>query len=470
MTSLQSGTRSMATRWYAPGLLLLLLAAGFPALAAAPVATVETTSHDHVLLDAPYRTTTVPKVWLVQRTEWPDPGVLRKLDLGSVVEVLEPGGEWTFVETLDLLHQRGYVMSHLIVPASADVVQRATEAERAAIQSTAAARVQDREAELQRAEAGLASERARHARVSQDITRRQLAILDARSRVQDARIALRGLDAEQAPQPAPVPATLPARRATEPLPPAAPEPMTPPSADEVPVAKPAPVSPADPSPPAAQAPQASGAAAEPEAVASEEAPEAIGTPLASTLGAAARERSSAPKLVIPALPATEAVQQEAQPPALAGGVPSLPIGRVILVTLALLIAAGAAMALQRRKKQDVASSASLSTVSTLSLGKDRSLALVEAPGQLLVLGTTPGGVNLVAELAQTDYDPAADRQTGDPPAPAAADPEIDEPPHPLDVARRKRTETHRAAWATLPETPALRRLAAARQQALGGLG
>ena len=54
-----------------------------------PIDPIEPIATEHALVEHPFRTPSKPKTWIVERTTWPNPGLLRKIDPGVVVRVLE---------------------------------------------------------------------------------------------------------------------------------------------------------------------------------------------------------------------------------------------------------------------------------------------------------------------------------------------------------------------------------------------
>jgi hypothetical protein len=418
-----------------------------------------------------YRTPNAAKVWIVTRTTWPNPGLLRKIDRGHVVRVLETGiqhhGEWIRVETIDAQRTRGLAMAHLFATATDNQVRHALHAEQSALQGAI------RDAEAERRRLAESAERAVQEAIDLEAERSaELARLSAapaaRSRIEPSgmRLAAAAFEAAvttmKANQPAakrtgirtPRRPTVTLVRAPDPSPPRAVRPVAAPT--ELPptaIAAPTVASAPHTSPPIPQDRDPAGAATPAHAA---PAPASAPAPVASTSPAqpAPVWTGSAPA------PGPVLAIGQADPRAgieAARTLPSVAWGRILLVVMLLVGAAAGAIHLQERRKEQASELVALSTV---SLTRDATLSLVKAPGRTLVIGTTPAGVHLISDL-ESGLDPAATAQS---PFRDYLDLEITHP-HPTTLNRLLGGDTSDGRVAL---SPTERRLAAARRRAFSG--
>jgi flagellar biogenesis protein FliO len=359
-----------------------------------------------------YRTPNAAKVWIVTRTTWPNPGLLRKIDRGHVVRVLETGiqhhGEWIRVETIDGKRTRGLAMAHLFVPATDNQVRGALHAEQATLEGAI------RDAEAERLRLAESADRAVQEAIQLEAERSaELARLSAppsRGEPSGLRLAAAAFEAAVTTMKAHQPprkhtGIRKPRRPTVTLA-KAPKPGLPRAV--LPVAEPGTSAPAEIAVPAVtsarpQTPsipqdrQLAGAATPAHAApapAPDPPPASSATPPQPTVLAAA-----------PAAPGPVLAIGQADPRAgieAARALPSVAWGRILLVIMLLVGGAAGAIHLQERRKERASE---LVTLSTVPLTQDASLSLVKAPGRTLVIGTTPGGVQLISDL-ESDLTPA----------------------------------------------------------------
>lgn len=414
-----------------------------------PIEPIEPIASERVLVAHPFRTPSKSKTWIVERTTWPNPGLLRKIDPGVVVRVIEDGihhnGEWLRVETIDQERTRGLAMAHLLIPARDEDVRKAFQAEQRAIQEALAAAATEQQRLTASAKRVVAQAQLLESNRLQQLQLRVQPLQLESNRLQRLQMRIQPLNhkgpegmelAAQAFKAAvqsmkgPVPRSSVREVQVPGAPAALVVPSTPSSAPRAVTLVAKPVVTAG-TPPAHARPQSHAGAATPAQAASALAnPPPQGASAPSHAGAVTpAQAASAPPLLapVPAQPSPSAAAQGATEnlnptflqgaasgvePVLAIGqtdprtgmevsraMPSFAWGRILLFIMLLV---GAAAGLMHYNEVRRERSSELVTLSSVALAGDSSLSLVKAQHRTLVVGTTPQGVQLVTDLGGGD--------------------------------------------------------------------
>ncbi|MBD90031.1 MAG: hypothetical protein CL940_06820 [Deltaproteobacteria bacterium] len=437
-----------------------------------PIDPIEPIATEHALVEHPFRTPSKPKTWIVERTTWPNPGLLRKIDPGAVVRVLEQGiqhnGEWLRVETIDAERTRGLAMAHLLVPARDEDVRAAFQQEQRAIEQA----IEASAAEQRRLQASarrvieeahrLESSRAQALQIRNQVTGQHgqvgmdLAVHAFKTAVESMKRPVPSSSVREVRVPG-----APAALATPQPPPSTSVGAAPPAqvASALPHdSRPAPVA----RPEAGAAPPAQAASAPPSTPVPAAAPPAAApAPAGQTTagpGTAPQPPTFAEAGVGPTEPVLAIGQTDPRPGiAAARTIPAVSWGKISLFIMLLVGVAAGLIHLNETRK---ARAAELVTLTSVPLARDASLSLVKAQERTLVVGTTPHGVQLVTDLGQgDDLLTSAGAYLNDVLVPSVAN------SRPAPLSRLLREDTG-APLATRPES--VRRLAAAKRKLFGG--